>query len=250
MKLFVLVVACRRARRGGRQRTSGAGPRTVLDGAYTEAQATRGENEYGTNCARCHGADLMAAAPPRRCIPSTSSIAGAKIISPRCFSSSAPTCRSRRGRPRWPQRTAVPRHRRVPAAGQRSALGFKRADDRRSRDAAGGRRWSEAAATERAGTSGRLSRASSRRMDADAIGGAGARAQQRRHDQSSGTGSVGPRPLGSLEYRLPNLGDDHKEPELLAQVGKKVQVKGVVNGQGSAARISVLSFSPLGQTCP
>lgn len=33
--------------------------RTVLDGVYTEAQATRGENEYGMNCARCHeGADV------------------------------------------------------------------------------------------------------------------------------------------------------------------------------------------------
>jgi hypothetical protein len=57
-------------------------------------------------------------------------------------------------------------------------------------------------------------------------------------------------PLGNLEYRLPSLGEDHKEPELLAEVGRKVQVKGVVNGQGSAARISVLSFSPLGQNCP
>ena len=37
---------------------SGQASRTVLDGAYTDAQAMRGENEYGTNCARCHGADL------------------------------------------------------------------------------------------------------------------------------------------------------------------------------------------------
>ncbi len=33
--------------------------RTVLDGVYTEAQAKRGETEYGMNCARCHeGADV------------------------------------------------------------------------------------------------------------------------------------------------------------------------------------------------
>ena len=33
--------------------------RTVLDGVYTEAQAKRGEAEYGMNCAKCHeGADV------------------------------------------------------------------------------------------------------------------------------------------------------------------------------------------------
>lgn len=33
--------------------------RTVLDGVYTEAQARRGEAEYGMNCSKCHeGADV------------------------------------------------------------------------------------------------------------------------------------------------------------------------------------------------
>ena len=33
--------------------------RTVLDGVYTEAQAKRGEAQYGMNCAKCHeGADV------------------------------------------------------------------------------------------------------------------------------------------------------------------------------------------------
>src|SRR2546423_13020472 len=33
--------------------------KTVRDGVYTEAQATRGESVYGMNCAKCHeGADV------------------------------------------------------------------------------------------------------------------------------------------------------------------------------------------------
>lgn len=33
--------------------------RTVWDGVYTEAQATRGKAAYETRCARCHGPDFM-----------------------------------------------------------------------------------------------------------------------------------------------------------------------------------------------
>ena len=40
------------------QATSSQGARTVLDGAYTEAQAMRGERDYGRSCERCHGVDL------------------------------------------------------------------------------------------------------------------------------------------------------------------------------------------------
>jgi cytochrome c len=32
--------------------------RTVRDGAFTAAQADRGERDYGRECERCHGADL------------------------------------------------------------------------------------------------------------------------------------------------------------------------------------------------
>ncbi len=52
-------------------------------------------------------------------------------------------------------------------------------------------------------------------------------------------------PLGTGSYRLPSLEEDHKEADLLALVGKKVQVKGVLNGQGAKQRITVFSFEPL-----
>ena len=81
MKSATLLKACRPSRAAGhdhvltgsihevaaggrfwrqRRRLGAQGPRspTVLDGSYSAAQAMRGENEYGTNCARCHGADL------------------------------------------------------------------------------------------------------------------------------------------------------------------------------------------------
>lgn len=57
-------------------------------------------------------------------------------------------------------------------------------------------------------------------------------------------------PLGTQEVRLPNLADDFKAADLTPQVSKKVQVKGVYNVTGTAARVNVLSFEPLGQACP
>jgi len=51
--------------------------------------------------------------------------------------------------------------------------------------------------------------------------------------------------LGTNSYHLTNLEDDHKESDLLAAVGRKVQVKGVLNGQGANQRITVFSFTPL-----
>ena len=35
-----------------------AAARSVRDGVYTEAQAMRGERDYGRSCERCHGVDL------------------------------------------------------------------------------------------------------------------------------------------------------------------------------------------------
>ncbi len=52
-------------------------------------------------------------------------------------------------------------------------------------------------------------------------------------------------PLGTGSYKLPDLEDDHKESDLLKLVGSKVQVKGVLNGQGANQRITVFSLEPL-----
>lgn len=62
-------------------------------------------------------------------------------------------------------------------------------------------------------------------------------------EQSSGA------PLGTENFGLANLDDDRKESDLLPHVGEKVQVKGILNGQGASARIYVLSFEPLARKC-
>ncbi len=57
-------------------------------------------------------------------------------------------------------------------------------------------------------------------------------------------------PPGAEAFRLPNLSDDRPTSALTAQIARRVQVKGVLNGQGADARLSVLSFEPLAQECP
>jgi hypothetical protein len=54
-------------------------------------------------------------------------------------------------------------------------------------------------------------------------------------------------PLGSSSFKLPDLTDDRKESDLLKLAGKKVQVKGVLKGQGANQRITVFSLEPLDQ---
>ena len=49
-------------------------------------------------------------------------------------------------------------------------------------------------------------------------------------------------PAGTRSYRLENLDDGHTDAELAALTGKKVQAKGVLNGEGETARIYVLSL--------
>jgi mono/diheme cytochrome c family protein len=56
-------------------------------------------------------------------------------------------------------------------------------------------------------------------------------------------------PLGMRNYKLQDLEDDHPAAELTKLIGQKLQVKGVLNGQGDASRILPLSFQPLGQAC-
>src|SRR5580700_10058251 len=41
-----------------------AGRRTVWNGVYTEAQAEKGQSEFRSNCASCHGADLGGRSAP------------------------------------------------------------------------------------------------------------------------------------------------------------------------------------------
>jgi mono/diheme cytochrome c family protein len=54
---------------------------------------------------------------------------------------------------------------------------------------------------------------------------------------------------GTNTFRLTNLDEDHSATELKTFVGKKAQVKGVLNVAGGGPRIYVLNFQLLGLDC-
>jgi len=235
----------------GQGPASPQGARTVLDGAYTAAQAMRGENEYGTNCARCHGADLDGggAAPTLHTIDFVDRWREDHLATLFQFIS-----------------TNMPQPPGVGPGGlkQQQYLDIVAFLLQVNGLPSGSKELTTAdLETELVGVDGpkplppsalvRVVGCLAHPADAWTLTRSAAPARVRSNGDTTNPAELeasGKLPLGSLEYRLPSLGDDHKEPELLAEVGKKVQVKGVVNGQGAAARISVLSFSPLGQNCP
>ncbi len=55
--------------------------------------------------------------------------------------------------------------------------------------------------------------------------------------------------LGELAFQLNNLDQDHEDEELVDRLTHKVQVKGVMNGTRDTARIYVLSFETVGESC-
>jgi mono/diheme cytochrome c family protein len=224
--------------------------RTVLDGVYTDAQAMRGENEYGANCARCHGADLDGggAAPTLHTLDFVDRWREDHLATLFQFiSTNMPQPPGRPGGLKEQQYLDI-----VAFLLQVNGL------------PSGSKELTTAdLETQLVGVDGpkplppsalvRVVGCLAHPADAWTLTRSAAPARVRSNGDTTNPAELeasGRAALGSLEYRLPNLGDDHKEPDLLAEVGKKVQVKGVVNGQGSAARLSVLSFSPLGQTCP
>jgi mono/diheme cytochrome c family protein len=56
--LVAAVAAVRSPLRAAAPQTPGQPQRSVADGVYTDAQGTRGQQIYATECADCHGADL------------------------------------------------------------------------------------------------------------------------------------------------------------------------------------------------
>jgi mono/diheme cytochrome c family protein len=249
MKLL-LVVASAALVVAGVSGQGSQGPRTVLAGAYTDAQAMRGENEYGTNCARCHGADLDGggAAPTLHTLDFVDRWREDHLSTLFQFiSTNMPQPPGRPGGLKEQQYLDIVAFllqvNGLPSGSKELTI----ADLDTQLVGVDGPRPLPPGALVRA--VGCLAHSA----DAWTLTRAAAPGRVRSNGDATNPAELeasGRVPLGSLEYRLPNITEDHKEPELLAEVGKKVQVKGVVNGEGSAVRISVLSFSPLGQSCP
>jgi mono/diheme cytochrome c family protein len=223
-------------------------PPTVLDGVYTEAQAARGQIDYGRNCARCHGPNLDGGgtAPPLRSATFLDVWREDYLVS--LF---------QHIQTRMPPGSAagsLPEDQYIDIVAHILAInGFPAGKNELTRAVLettvlvgkDGPKPLPASATVR--VVGCLGHA------ADTWTLTRSTAPSRVRDGSEtnpGELERSTRALpGAQEFRLVNLDEDRKESELLAHVMEKVQVKGVLNGQGTSARIYVLSFQPLAGQC-
>jgi len=224
--------------------------RTAADGIYTAEQAARGGEAYGQYCARCHGADLdgIGAAPM---LYSSRFLDRWREDSLRSLYDYIATAMPLDGTP-GPGKLTPAQYLDIFAfllesselpAGQAEL----RADDLDTTLLVGpqGPQPLPASATVR--VVGCLAQASG----AWVVRNASAPARVRKADATDAaelerSAHMAP---GTLTFRLPNLTDDHSAAELTGLTAKKVQVKGVLNGEGATARISVLSFESLKQDC-
>jgi mono/diheme cytochrome c family protein len=229
----------------------GQAPRTVLDGVYTQPQALRGEVEYGSHCAQCHSADLDGAG-------------------------AAPTLHALDFLDRWRDdhlstlflfiRTNMPE---APASGGPGSLSQEQYLDIISyilskNDFPAGATELKAADLDTtllvgpdgpqplpSGATVRVVGCLAHSGDAWTLFRASAPARARKADSTDAAElalSAHGAP-GTLEFKLPNLDEDRKAADLEPLIAKRVQVKGVLNGQGASARVSVLSFNGLGADC-
>jgi len=231
-----------------RPQSSSAGPATVLDGVYTDAQAARGQIDYGRNCARCHGPNLDGGgtAPPLR------SVTFLDVWREDYLNSLFLHIRTRM--PPGSAAGSLPEDQYIDIVAHILAVNeFPAGKNELTRVALettvlvgkDGTKPLPASATVR--VVGCLAHA------ADTWTLTRSTAPSRVRDGSEtdpGEWERSTRTLpGAQEFRLVNLDDDRKESELLAHVTEKVQIKGVLNGQGASARIYVLSFQPLAHEC-
>ena len=224
--------------------------KTVLDGAYTEAQAIRGETEYADQCARCHGENLGGggAAPILYTAEFLDRWREGYLSSLFEFIQTRMPLKPGPGPGGLSQQqyldiVAFLLYRNELPAGSQE-LTSADLDTTLLVGPDGPKPLPPAATVRVVGCLARPSGAwTLTRSTPPARVSNGTETNAAELEKSANAS------LGIQDFRLPNVDEDHPESELLTQVGKKVQVKGVLNGQGAAARISVLSFKALGQEC-
>jgi cytochrome c5 len=222
--------------------------KTVVDGVYTEAQALRGEAAYTEHCAHCHGANLDGIG-------------------------AAPMLYSSRFIDRWREDSLLTLYE-YTAANMPQDAGAKRLPESDYLDiisyllyvndlpaGTGELTLDRVRHTLLVGPEGpkplppsttvRVVGCLAQAAGAWTLTDASAPARVRKGDTTSEAELTQSKntPLGSATFRLPNLGDDHDAATLTKQVSRKVQVKGVLNSEGAAPRVSVLSFEALDQPC-
>ena len=226
-------------------------PRTTLDGVYTEAQAERGAGEFSRHCARCHGENLdgIGAAPM---LYSSRFIDRFREDSLRgLFDYTAANmpldARPAPGGLRETQYLDLLAYL-LSVNDQPSGAGELASADLDRTRLVGPEGPQPLPPSTTVRVVGCLAQASGQWT----VTRASAPARVRKADTTDAAEleRSGHAPLGTLQFRLPNLSDDHPTSALTGQIAKKVQIKGVLNGDGPAARISTLSFEPLNQDCP
>jgi len=228
-------------------------PKTVLDGVYSEAQARRGQNVYDRNCARCHGAGLDGGggAPALRTFTFLDAWREDYLNSLFLHIQTRMPPGSLAGTLKEDQYTDIVAYileiNKFPAgpgeltrAGLDTTLltgpsGPQPLPPSATVRAVGCLAHKAGAPNDNAWTLARASTPSRVRN--------GSETDPAELDRSAHA------PLGTRTMRLLNLDDDHTEADLVRQVAQRVQVKGVFNGEGTDARIYVLSFESLGQKC-
>jgi mono/diheme cytochrome c family protein len=245
---FVVLIAA--AALGSAAARAQAPGRTTHDGVFTAAQAERGSAEYGRYCARCHGPDLdgVGAAPM---LYSSRFLDRWREDSLRTLFDYVKTNMPQDGKP-GPAGLSQQEYLDIVAFLLQSSELPAGANELRAEDldttllvGPAGPQPLPPSTTVR--VVGCLAQSAGNWTLTKASAPARVRsADTTTPEELEQSGRAG---AGTLSFRLPNLGDDHSAAELGALVSKRVQVKGVLNGEGTAARVSVLSFQPLKQDC-
>ncbi len=218
--------------------------RTTLDGVYSQEQATRGEDAYNRNCARCHQADLngTGGAPPLRTSTFTENWREGYLGN--LFHHIQAWMPPQNLKGTLPEQRYLDILTYVLAANDFPAgpKDLTKADlDTILFVEAGGARELPPSSTIRA--VGCLARSGSD-WSLTRVG-----ETPRVHDGSESYESElawsRQLALGAATYRLPNADEDRKESDLVALIGRKVQVKGTLGGQAASQRINVFSLETL-----
>jgi S-disulfanyl-L-cysteine oxidoreductase SoxD len=224
--------------------------KTTADGVYSAAQAERGAEAYSRYCARCHGGDLdgVGAAPM---LYSSRFLDRYREDSLRTLYDYVATAMPLDGTP-GPGKLTQAQYLDIVAFLLQSSELPAGAAELRGVDldttllvGPDGPQPLPASATVR--VVGCLAQASGTWIVRNAS--APARVRQADATDAQELARAAQTPSGTSTFRLPNLTDDHTAAQLTALGSRKVQVKGVLNGEGANARITVLSFEPLTQTC-
>lgn len=220
-----------------------AAGRTTLDGVFSQEQADRGRNVYNRSCARCHQADLngTGGAPALRTVTFTENWREGYVNNLFHHIQTWMPPQDRKGT--LPEQEYIDVTAYILAANEFPAGPKELTKEDLNKvlivDASGPRALPPAATVRVVGCFVRAADWSVTRV------GEVARVRDGSETYEAELAWSRQLALGTGTYTLPDLEDDRKPAELQKLAGKKVQVKGVLKGQGASQRITTFSLEPL-----